>query len=95
MQGCEARDWIHDIAMPMLALRPASEMELAGPSEQRSLLVTAGVEFHVVENGVHGSSMLVDERTGADMSSAREFVLEWLRRVDLREISPSRTESVR
>ena len=95
MQGCEAREWIDDIAVPMIALRPESEMELAGPVEQRSLLLEAGAEFHVVEDGVHGSSMLVDERTGAAMSPVRDLVLRWLVSLDLGRTAPSGRESVR
>jgi pimeloyl-ACP methyl ester carboxylesterase len=79
MMGCEARQWASDLRVPMLALRPGSEMALPDPAEQRQLLIEAGVEFHVVERGVHGSSMLLDERTGADMATARLLVASWLR----------------
>ena len=39
---------------------------------------SAGVIFRIVENGIHGSSMLVDARTKNDMSGAREDVVAWL-----------------
>ncbi len=90
MAGCEAHAWTEDIEVPMLAFRPGSEMELPGPAEQRRILERAGVEFHVVERGVHGSSMLVDDRTGADMRAARELVLGWLRRVTRLDVSLGR-----
>jgi len=79
--NCRARMWAADVAAPMFALRPASEMERAPSVEQREILTAAGVDFLVVENGVHGSSMLVDERTENDMSAARGAVLEWLESV--------------
>lgn len=79
MAGCEAREWVDDIDVPLLVLRPASEMELPGPIEQRRVLEEAGVDVRVVNGGVHGSSMLLDERTGADMSSTRASVAAWLR----------------
>ena len=53
-------------------------MELASAIAQREILEAAGVEVVVVPDGVHGSSMLVDERTGHDMSEARARVAAWL-----------------
>ncbi|GJL95020.1 MAG: hypothetical protein DHS20C05_14250 [Hyphococcus sp.] len=78
LENCRARMWVDDITVPMFVLRPQSEMENPNSIEQRDILTTAGVEFMVVENGVHGSSMLVDDRTKNDMSAAREAVLSWL-----------------
>lgn len=81
MSGCEARRWVGDIDAAKVVFRPASEMELPGPIEQRQILSDSGVEFHVVENGVHGSSMLLDARTNSDMSATRQLVAEWIARV--------------
>lgn len=53
-------------------------MERASSLEQRDVLTDAGTSFHVVEDGVRGSSMLADARTGEDMSAARAKVIEWL-----------------
>jgi pimeloyl-ACP methyl ester carboxylesterase len=78
---CLARDWLDRITAPAIAFRPASELTADWSVEQRAVLEEGGVEFHVVENGVHGSSMLVDDRTGHDMSGARAVVEEWLTRV--------------
>jgi len=79
MENCRARMWVDNVKAPIFALRPASEMERAPSVEQREILTTAGAEFLIVENGVHGSSMLVDERTEHDMSEARAAVLAWLK----------------
>lgn len=87
MGPCRARNWLEDLATPALALRPAAEMERAPSVEQRAILTAAGVEFRVVDNGVHGSSMLVDERTGHDMSALRDAVRAWL---DQRRAKPAR-----
>ena len=93
MEGCQPEPWAGDVQVPMFALRPASEMELAGPIQQRDRLEGIGVRFHVVEHGVHGSSMLVDERTGVDMSADRALVLDWLRALP-RPGSPPPTPSL-
>lgn len=78
---CRARMWVDRIAAPMFAWRPASEMVSESSIEQRDVLTAARVEFRVVENGVHGSSMLVDSRTGHDMAAERAAVIEWLKEV--------------
>lgn len=78
MDGCRARDWLHEVEAPVFALRPASEMERESSLEQRELLEMGGADVLVVEHGVHGSSMLVDTRTDHDMSAARQAVLDWL-----------------
>lgn len=78
LADCLAREWLDQAHVPMLAFRPASEMNSDSSREQRAIFEKAGVTFHVIENGVHGSSMLVDERTKHDMSGAREIVTKWL-----------------
>jgi pimeloyl-ACP methyl ester carboxylesterase len=76
MDGCALESVISDVAAPMLALRPKREYEAT--KEQADFLIQAGVDFRIVENGVHGSSMLVDDRTKHDMSAERDFVASWL-----------------
>ena len=81
MANCRAAIWAGEISAPIMVFRPASEMGRASSQEQREILTVMGADFRVVENGVHGSSMLVDERTGADMSATRAEVLAWLDRI--------------
>ncbi len=81
MAECRAGLYAGDVHVPAFVLRPASEMERESSQEQRTALEAAGAKFSVVENGVHGSSMLVDERTGHDMSGARAEVIDWLKSV--------------
>jgi len=78
MVNCRARLWISQIDTPMLVLRPASEMGRPTSIEQQELLTQAGAEFIIVENGVHGSSTLLDSRTEADMNLTRTGVERWL-----------------
>ena len=81
MVNCRARMWLGGLRAPALVLRPASEMETSTSGQQRDLFLAANVDFHMVEEGVHGSSMLVDERTKQDMSTSRALVIGWLKRI--------------
>ncbi len=78
MADCRAEEWLGALAVPLAVFRPAREMEVPSALAQRDAMLAAGAEFVVVAHGVHGSSMLVDARTGSDMTSAREAVLAWL-----------------
>lgn len=80
LKGCRARLWVNDVKSAMKVYKPVSEMERESSQTQKSLFEDAGVSFEIIENGVHGSSMLVDERTEADMSKARTSVVEWLKK---------------
>jgi len=79
MAECRAREWLGNLRVPALVFRPGSEMERASSVEQRDLFTAAGLDVHVIEDGVHGSSMLLDARTGRDMTEARELVAGWLK----------------
>ena len=78
LERCLAREWIGTVSVPVSVYRPRSEMALASSIEQREILSSAGADFEIVEDGVHGSSMLLDSRTGHDMAAARRSVLGWL-----------------
>ena len=80
LEGCLARDWLDQIDVPMAVFRPQSEMHLESSVEQRAFMEAAGALFHVVDDGVHGSSMLLDARTGQPMAELRGMVVEWLER---------------
>jgi len=77
MEPCKLDDYLDKVTVPVLALRPRNEMEAT--AGQAEMLKAAGVDFYVIENGVHGSSGLVDGRTEHDMSADRAFVAAWLR----------------
>jgi pimeloyl-ACP methyl ester carboxylesterase len=78
LSECRAKKWVAEIKDPVLALRPGSEMARQGAKEQRQLFEHYGVDYIVADEGVHGSSMLVDTRTKHDMSLERAQVLGWL-----------------
>ena len=79
MVDCLARARLEDLQSPAVVLRPASEMRSPNAQEQKSLFEAAGVSVLVLEDGIHGSSMLVDARTESDMSDARNAVVDWLK----------------
>lgn len=82
LADCLARETASAIEAPKMVFRPTSEMARASSQEQKTVLEKSYVRFVVVKDGVHGSSMLVDERTGHDMSAARTDVMQWLRSLD-------------
>lgn len=78
MANCLARARLDDLTVPAFVLRPASEMQGESSQSQKALMEAAGIPVLVLEDGVHGSSMLVDARTEADMSDARAALINWL-----------------
>ncbi|NKB90531.1 MAG: hypothetical protein GKS06_20175 [Acidobacteria bacterium] len=78
LEECRVRRALPRVAAPMAVFRPRSEMGYEDIEEQRRLLEDAGADFYVIEDGVHAASMLLDERTGHDMSETRALVTDWL-----------------
>ena len=78
MESCRARQWVEEVSAPAIVFKPATEMARETAQLQRQILEGAGVDFRIVEHGIHGSSMLVDARTNQDMSAVRSEVIEWL-----------------
>lgn len=77
MAGCDPSD--HMAAAPRgMVLRPASEMELERVTQQLADFEEAGAQTLVVENGVHGASMMVDNRTDHDMEAVRKAVIDYV-----------------
>ncbi|NND59494.1 MAG: alpha/beta fold hydrolase [Gammaproteobacteria bacterium] len=81
MEDCLAKMWVDSVNAPMLVVSPDSEMDRESSQEQFMVLTSAGVDYEVIDNGIHGSSMLLDKRTGHDMSAARNTIATWLQSV--------------
>ncbi len=81
MLNCRAAIWLADVLVPVSVYTPDREMELPHVLSQAEQLTFSGARVFTVDNGVHGSSMLVDERTQHDMDCARREVLASLRRM--------------
>jgi len=79
MADCRASRWINDVDGMMIHVgRPASEMARESSITQKVMFNDRSIKVRVIENGVHGSSMLVDSRTEHDMTDARKQVLQVL-----------------
>jgi pimeloyl-ACP methyl ester carboxylesterase len=78
MAECKPDPYIEDLEMPVLLLRPESEMEIESVQAQFRLFDQLGHQTYVAETGTHGSSMLVEERAGGNVEKNWETVLEFL-----------------
>ena len=78
MAGCQPNDLLEHITTPLLILRP--ERETSNPSVQTQLKLadTHGHKTYVVENGVHGSSMMIASRVKDDVSQQWKVVHEFI-----------------
>lgn len=78
MESCRPDPWVSRLIVPLLVLRPASE--LANPSvvEQMAMFRKAGHSTWEATDGAHGSSMLVAERVAGDPEPTWTRVLEFI-----------------
>ena len=75
---CRGEDVAADIKIPVLIMRPASEMERESTLSQMLIFESHGFESHVAENGVHGSSMLVPSRVEGSVEQTWNVVFSFL-----------------
>lgn len=80
MAGCQPDEGAEN-ANAGIVFRPESELEYGNVAAQLETFKEMGAQTVVVPNGVHGSSMLVDERTGHDMSAYREQAYAFVRSI--------------
>jgi len=78
MAACKPTDFLSQLHVPALSLRPEKEAAIEAVKAQTSLLEGAGVTTHVASPGVHGSSMLVSERAGGDTEPTWDVVMRFL-----------------
>lgn len=81
MAGCDPGDVADQVWAPVLALRPASEMEIPRVAAQLEAFADLGFRTFVADPGSHGSSMLVAERVEGEVEPTWEVVLEFLQQV--------------
>ena len=82
MAECRPGLYLDGISMPAVAFRPAREMGSPSALKQQSSFEEAGVPYHVIEDGVHGSSMLNPEKVEGDAAEAWAFVENFLTGLD-------------
>ncbi len=78
VKKCHPNQYINQIGLPFLLLRPKKEMERESSVEQFSIAKEHGHQTYIAEHGTHGSSMLVKDRVGADVNKNWNIVLEFL-----------------
>ncbi len=81
MKNCLADPFFETLKVPLLLLRPPNEMKNENVKAQFELAKENGHQTYVPENGVHGSSMLVEERVGTDVSETWKVVISFLDKV--------------
>lgn len=76
MEDCIPDPYFKDITIPLLFLRPASEMERDSSLQQFELAESHGHNnyVYVAQYGVHGAFMLVEKRVGDDVSASWNVV---------------------
>lgn len=80
MAGCMPEPYSAVVTQPVLALRPARELEVPYVPGQVALFEEHGHETYVADPGVHGSSMLNADRVGASTETTWQVVLDFLER---------------
>ncbi|REJ75675.1 MAG: hypothetical protein DWQ47_09415 [Acidobacteria bacterium] len=81
MEECRPQLYSENVKVPLLALRPASEMQRDVSKAQFEDFRKQGHQTYVSENGVHGSSMLDAQRVEGDVSEHWKTVKAFLKRV--------------
>ena len=81
MDGCNPEDFIEMVEIPMIILKPPNEMESERSQQLYDLAAKLGHQTYVAENGIHGSSMLVESRVGKEVSKNWEIVLTFLHQI--------------
>jgi len=81
MANCKPDDYFEDMNTPLLVLRPEQELQIESVQKQFELLEQHGHETYVAQNGVHGSSMLVSQRTGNPADLNWNTILNFINKI--------------
>jgi len=78
MLECQPREAASRLGIPALMIRPEREMEIESVASDMEAYGNMGHDTYVSEGGSHGSSILVEARTGQSTEDAWTRVLEFL-----------------
>ena len=78
MNDCKPEQYFETLAVPLLVLRPQREMDIESVQNQFTSAKGNGHQTYVANPGTHGSSMLVEERAGGDVSANWDVVLSFI-----------------
>lgn len=84
LEKCSGEEVSDAIEAPVLVFRPASEMEIESVQKQAQVFEQQGHEVYVADPGVHGASMLVEERVDARVEATWSKLIEFLRKAERR-----------
>jgi len=82
MKDCLPDPYFETLEKPLLLLRPPNEMESENSKLQFDLAKKFNHQTYVPGSGVHGSSMLVEDRVGSDVQDTWNVVLTFLRGIE-------------
>ncbi|GAB5535601.1 MAG: hypothetical protein Rubg2KO_18500 [Rubricoccaceae bacterium] len=78
MADCHPNDRIPNVEIPLLALRPAAEMEIESAAAQLALFQDSSHQTFVSTPGTHGASMLNPDRVEGDVEATWAVVSRFL-----------------
>jgi len=78
LADCVAEPRASELQIPALIVRPAREAAIEAVQRQLEVWESAGHRTYVSDPGVHGSSMLVDDRVGGPTEATWRMVLGFL-----------------
>ena len=81
MKGCNPEEYLKTVTTPLLILKPPREATSETAKLQFELAEQYNHDTFVPEHGVHGSSMLVEERVGNDVEGTWNVVLSFIDKV--------------
>lgn len=82
MKDCLPNVYFETLKIPLIILRPPNEMENENSKLQFDLADKYNHQTYVPKNGVHGSSMLVEERVGSEVDDTWTVVLSFLEKIE-------------
>lgn len=81
MKDCLPDKYFETLKIPLIILKPTSEMQNANSKLQFDLANKYNHQTYIAKNGVHGSSMLVKERVGNDVEGTWKVVYSFLNEI--------------
>lgn len=82
MKDCLPNKYFETLKIPLIILRPPNEMENENSQMQFELAKKYNHQTYVPKYGVHGSSMLVEERVGREVEETWKVVLSFLNKIE-------------
>lgn len=80
MGECQPVEYAENLKLPTLILRPRTEMQSERSQNQFAEFKRQGHQTYIAENGVHGSSMLVESRIKGSAEEHWNIVLKFIKK---------------